>query len=152
MLFSTFCWHYEDISLYSINYSHTGHPKLWYSIPPEQKEAFERATRTKLHALFKNDPNLLLDIVTMVNPVYLMEQGIKVRKTLQQPGEFIITFPASYHAGFSTGFNVGEAVNFTSHTWLDYGPDCIDLYRKCKFKFCLTQQLAKKSLCFRSNG
>ena len=24
------------------------------------------------------------------------------------PGEFILTFPGSYHAGFSTGLNIGE--------------------------------------------
>lgn len=40
------------------------------------------------------------------------------------PGEFIVTFPGSYHAGFSTGFNVGEAVNFVTKDWIKYGFKC----------------------------
>ena len=30
---------------------------------------------------------------------------------LQKPGEFVVTWPRAYHAGFSHGHNVGEAVN-----------------------------------------
>lgn len=40
------------------------------------------------------------------------------------PGEFIMTFPGSYHAGFSTGINLGEAVNFVTRSWFDYGFKC----------------------------
>jgi histone demethylase JARID1 len=35
MKFSSFCWHYEDLMLYSINYNHWGKPKLWYSVPED---------------------------------------------------------------------------------------------------------------------
>lgn len=71
MRYSTFCWHYEDLMLYSINYSHWGQPKQWYSVAESNREKFEKAVKQKISLLFKKDPNILLDIVTMVSPAYL---------------------------------------------------------------------------------
>jgi len=76
MKFSTFCWHYEDLMLYSINYSHWGKPKLWYGIPESHKDRFEKAVKSKLALLFKKDPNILLDIITMVSPAYLASKNV----------------------------------------------------------------------------
>lgn len=56
--------------------------------------------------------------------------GIDVVKTTQRPGEFIITFPASFHAGFSHGFNCGEAVNVADAHWLPFGRSAVENYRK----------------------
>ena len=42
--------------------------------------------------------------------------------------------PGSYHAGFSTGLNIGEAVNFATKAWFDYGPKCQELYRRTREK------------------
>ncbi|KAF3519651.1 hypothetical protein DY000_02058972 [Brassica cretica] len=44
-----------------------------------------------------------------------------VYKAVQRPGEFIVTFPMAYHAGFSHGFNCGEAVNFAMGDWFPFG-------------------------------
>lgn len=47
--------------------------------------------------------------------------GVKVFRAVQQPGEFVVTFPRAYHAGFSNGFNFGEAVNFATADWFPFG-------------------------------
>ena len=45
------------------------------------------------------------------------------------PGTFLVTFPKAYHAGFSYGFNVGEAVNFATYDWLSSGGEAEERYR-----------------------
>lgn len=40
-----------------------------------------------------------------------MDNGIRVYKAYQRPHEYMLTLFGAYHAGFSQGFNVGEAVN-----------------------------------------
>jgi hypothetical protein len=50
------------------------------------------------------------------------------------PGEFILTFPGAYHSGFSTGLNIGEAVNFVTKSWVDHGLACQAIYRKSREK------------------
>ena len=73
MKYSTFCWHFEDLMLYSINYSHWGKGKQWYCIPESDREKFDCVVKQKLNILFKKDPNILLDIITMISPGYLAQ-------------------------------------------------------------------------------
>lgn len=112
-LFSTFCWHIEDLFCYSINYLHSGSPKIWYSIPTNQKHKFEKYVKNKYYAIILKDPNLLHRLTVHISPLELIENNIQVYRTIQRPGEIIVTMPCGYHSGFSTGFNLGEAVNFT---------------------------------------
>ena len=47
----------------------------------------------------------------------------------QETGQFIVTFPKAFHAGFSYGHNVAEAVNFSPPVWLSYGREAVERYR-----------------------
>ena len=41
------------------------------------------------------------------------------------PGEFMITFPYGYHAGFNNGYNCAESTNFATKRWIEYGKRCV---------------------------
>jgi hypothetical protein len=57
----------------------------------------------------------------MISPEYLVERKIKFHVIVQKVGEFVITFPGAYHAGFNVGPNICEAVNFAIPEWLPIG-------------------------------
>ena len=59
--------------------------------------------RNTVPDLFSVQPNLLFLLVTMISTRILAANKIPVYTTIQQPGEFMITFPKGYHAGFSHG-------------------------------------------------
>ena len=46
---------------------------------------------------------VLAEKTTMFPPSILLRNNVPVYKATQMPGEFVITFPKSYHAGFSHG-------------------------------------------------
>ncbi|KAJ9550078.1 hypothetical protein OSB04_022621 [Centaurea solstitialis] len=129
MLFSSFCWHFEDHCFYSMNYHHWGEPKCWYSVPGSEASAFEKVMRNSLPDLFDAQPDLLFQLVTMLNPSVLQEHNVPVYSVLQEPGNFVITFPRSYHGGFNFGLNCAEAVNFAPADWLPYGGSGAELYQ-----------------------
>ena len=59
---------------------------------------------------------------------------------MQNPGEYVITFPRSYHGGFSNGFCVGEAVNFGMGDWFQYGLDACLRYSRLQKSPMLSQE------------
>ncbi|GMH26776.1 hypothetical protein Nepgr_028619 [Nepenthes gracilis] len=128
MLFSMFAWHVEDHFLYSINYHHCGASKTWYGIPGNAALLFEKVVRDHVYTkdILSTDGedgafDVLLGKTTLFPPSILLHHGVPVYKAVQKPGEFIITFPRAYHAGFSHGFNCGEAVNFAIGDWFPLG-------------------------------
>jgi hypothetical protein len=140
MLFSTFCWHNEDNYLYSINYHHFGAPKLWYGVPGEDAHKLEECFAKYMPDEFDKRPLLLHDLVTMLSPARLIQDGIRVCRTLQEEREFVVTFPQAYHSGFSTGFNCGEAVNFAAADWIPFGLKAVEDYAKQKRPVSLDQE------------
>ncbi|EOA34589.1 hypothetical protein CARUB_v10022146mg [Capsella rubella] len=129
MLFSSFCWHFEDHCFYSVNYLHWGEAKCWYGVPGSAASAFEKVMRKTLPDLFDAQPDLLFQLVTMLSPTVLQENKVPVYSVLQEPGNFVITFPKSFHAGFNFGLNCAEAVNFATADWLPHGGSGAELYR-----------------------
>ncbi|KAJ5104644.1 Zinc finger PHD-type [Penicillium alfredii] len=121
MCFSTFCWHNEDHYAYSANYQHFGATKTWYGIPGADAEAFERAMREAVPELFEGQPDLLFQLVTLMPPDKLRKAGVNVYAVDQRAGQFVLTFPQAYHAGFNHGFNFNEAVNFAPADWEPWG-------------------------------
>lgn len=128
MLFSMFAWHVEDHYLYSINYHHCGASKTWYGIPGHAALKFEKVVKEHVYnqdilSMDGEDGafDVLLGKTTLFPPSILLEHDVPVFKAVQKPGEFIITFPRAYHAGFSHGFNCGEAVNFAVGEWFPLG-------------------------------
>ncbi|XP_075774753.1 LOW QUALITY PROTEIN: lysine-specific demethylase 5C-like [Pelodiscus sinensis] len=136
MVFSAFCWHIEDHWSYSINYLHWGEPKTWYGVPSFAAEHLEDVMKKLTPELFESQPDLLHQLVTLMNPNTLMAHGVPVVRTNQCAGEFVITFPRAYHSGFNQGYNFAEAVNFCTADWLPAGRQCIEHYRRLR-RYCV---------------
>uniref|UniRef100_A0A3Q2Z889 [histone H3]-trimethyl-L-lysine(4) demethylase n=1 Tax=Hippocampus comes TaxID=109280 RepID=A0A3Q2Z889_HIPCM len=136
MCFSSFCWHIEDHWSYSINYLHWGEPKTWYGAPSYAAEHLEGVMKKLAPELFESQADLLHQLVTIMNPNTLMNNGVPIYRTNQCAGEFVITFPRAYHSGFNQGFNFAEAVNFCTMDWMPVGRGCVKHYRQLN-RYCV---------------
>ena len=116
-----FAYHTEDMFLYSINYLHHGAPKSWYVIPPKYMERFDTAVKSHFQQNFQICGEYLRHKNTLISHTKLKDQGITVNTIVQNAGEFVITFPKSYHAGFNHGFYLAEATNFAMPEWIEIG-------------------------------
>uniref|UniRef100_A0A8C6F439 [histone H3]-trimethyl-L-lysine(4) demethylase n=1 Tax=Monodon monoceros TaxID=40151 RepID=A0A8C6F439_MONMO len=76
MCFSSFCWHIEDHWSYSINYLHWGEPKTWYGVPGYAAEQLETVMKRLAPELFISQPDLLHQLVTIMNPNTLMTHEV----------------------------------------------------------------------------
>ncbi|KAL0569180.1 hypothetical protein V5O48_012788 [Marasmius crinis-equi] len=118
---ATFAWHVEDMDLFSIDYMHFGAPKFWYAVPQGRASALEHAMR----GFFPKDPTVCHQFMRhksfLASPTLLAKSSCKPNHCVQHSGEFIITYPRGYHAGFNLGFNCVESVNFALASWLELG-------------------------------
>ncbi|ODV90883.1 hypothetical protein CANCADRAFT_18236, partial [Tortispora caseinolytica NRRL Y-17796] len=118
---STFAWHLEDMDLYSINYIHFGAPKQWYSIPQADHKKFYDLMKSIWPQEYKHCREFLRHKTFLVSPSIIESHNIRVNKIVHRAGEFMLTYPYGYHAGFNYGYNVAESVNFALESWLDIG-------------------------------
>lgn len=149
MIFSTFCWHNEDHYAYSANYQHFGATKTWYGIPGADAEKFEAAMKEAVPELFETQPDLLFQLVTLLPPEQLKKAGVRVFALDQRAGQFVITFPQAYHAGFNHGFNFNEAVNFAPSDWEPFGLSGVDRLRDFRRQPCFSHD---ELLCTAAEG
>lgn len=118
---SAFAWHTEDMDLYSINYLHFGEPQSWYVVPPDHGKRLEELAKGFFPGSAQSCDAFLRHKMTLMSPSILKKYGIPFEKVTQQAGQFIVTFPFAYHAGFNHGFNCAETTNFATLRWIDYG-------------------------------
>lgn len=131
MKFASFCWHVEDLYINSLNYNHKGSTKTWYIVPAKHKEDFDRFVREKFSKQIESKPDLLHRITLMIDPLELIASGIKVYKIRQTERSYVCTFSKVYHAGFSHGFNVGEAVNYVTPLSFPHMREACKSYEQC---------------------
>ncbi|KAK3925335.1 putative lysine-specific demethylase 4A [Frankliniella fusca] len=146
---SFFPWHIEDAGLYSINYNIKGAPKLWFGIEPQYFGLVDKiCSSLHIDKGYTSCRALLVDHkVVVANPKYFFDLlGIPYTIGLQEPGDFMVTFPFALHAGFNLGHNLATAANFGDPEWVElgiYAPICLcnpeeihldftNIIRKCR--------------------
>ncbi|XP_054439106.1 lysine-specific demethylase 4C isoform X5 [Pteronotus mesoamericanus] len=92
-----------------------------YAIPPEHGKRLERLAQGFFPSSSQGCDAFLRHKMTLISPSVLKKYGIPFDKITQEAGEFMITFPYGYHAGFNHGFNCAESTNFATIRWIDYG-------------------------------
>jgi len=150
---ATFAWHVEDMDLFSINYIHFGAGKFWYAVPQARASALEQTMKGEniristyhrfvdlsLTGHFPEPsrcPQFLRHKSYLASPMMLAKTSCRPNTLVQNAGEFVITFPRGYHAGFNLGFNCAESVNFALESWIELGRkaqacNCVN-YRYCQ--------------------
>lgn len=117
---AVFAWHTEDCELNSVNFLHFGAPKIWYAVPPKHASKLEAMARVYYAEEARHCSEFLRHKNILLSPTQLMRAGVPVVCGIQTPGEFMITFPRAYHAGFNCGWNCAESVNFATPRWIPY--------------------------------
>jgi jumonji domain-containing protein 2 len=68
-------------------------------------------------------PEFLRHKELLISPTLLEQNGIPFTRMMQKPGEFVVTYPGSYHSGFNCGYNCAESCNFATEAWVEIGED-----------------------------
>ena len=116
-----FAWHTEDLDLFSVNYLHFGAPKVWYVVPPSHGARLEAVAAAHFGGDRLKCAQFLRHKNVVLSPTVLRAAGVTVLHCEHRAGEFMVTFPRSYHAGYNAGYNCAESVNFALPSWIPVG-------------------------------
>lgn len=59
--------------------------------------------------------------VCKISPEVLSREGIKVHRTVQQSGQFVVVFPGTFVSRVCCGYSVSETVHFATPQWMNLG-------------------------------
>lgn len=152
MVFSTSCWCRDQNSLPYIDYLHTGADCIWYCIPAEEKSKLDKIVHSLLQA--NGTPGLeMLERNIMISPEVLRQKGVKVYRTVQQSGQFMVCFPGTFVSKVCCGYSVSETVHFANPQWMKLGYEAAkDLKRRrIEEPFSTEKLLYQITTCERDN-
>lgn len=130
MVFSACCWYRDPHSLPWIEYLHTGGNKIWYGIPNSMSKVFHKALIKLVPNYCRNKALWLPSDTAMVPPSRLVENGVSLCRTIQEPGQFIVVFPKVFTSSICTGYVVSESVYFAPPYWLSAAQSIFDDLRE----------------------
>lgn len=58
---------------------------------------------------------------TQISPEVLRREGVKVHRTVQQSGQFMVCFPGTFVSKVCCGYSVSETVHFATAEWMKLG-------------------------------
>ncbi|XP_037119652.1 protein Jumonji [Syngnathus acus] len=120
MVFSTSCWSRDQNRLPYIDYLHTGADCIWYCVPAEERSKLDKLVHTLLQA--NGTPGLeMLEKNVMISPEVLCREGIRVHRTVQRSGQFVVCFPGAFVSKVCCGYSVSETVHFATPHWIELG-------------------------------
>ncbi|KAL9615859.1 MAG: hypothetical protein Q9160_009202, partial [Pyrenula sp. 1 TL-2023] len=124
---ATFAEHWEDLYLISVSYLYGGE-KIWTVTYSKDAPLLEKRLRATNPSSYPAMCSQFVRHAPTVIPRSVLEAwGIAYTIVHQYPGEAVITFPRTYHEGFSVGLTRAEAINYADADWsfTDY-VDCKD--------------------------
>ncbi|XP_034246113.1 uncharacterized protein LOC117648058 isoform X1 [Thrips palmi] len=119
---SYFPVHNEDALLWSLNYLHLGHPKVWVVIPPWATELLEFHLRKSCILLNHSSCTNILGHKSVLPTVcWLNERKIPFKVVVQRPGDLVVLYPNASHFGFNLGPNIAQSINVATLSWIPWG-------------------------------
>ena len=88
---------------------------------PAHRARFESLACSYFAELSRACPAFLRHKDIIISPTLLRQSGIPFTTAVQRAGEFVIVLAGAYHSGFNHGFNLAEAVNFATPSWVPIG-------------------------------
>lgn len=118
-----------------------------YSVPAEEKAKLDKVVHTLLQAngtpgLEMLEKNIMVGVFSaygrgpflhfsislhflplnpQISPEVLCREGIKVYRTVQQSGQFVVCFPGAFVSKLCCGYSVSETVHFATPHWMNLG-------------------------------